>query len=71
MSTFVQEQMFNPGEELRRRGTEGTRHLPTNWRDPQAPDTAIAFNPRVKQLERLMAFDISDECGQLPCKMDE
>jgi len=38
---------------------------------PQSPDTPIAFDPRVKQLERLMAFDISDECGQLPCDMDE
>ncbi len=38
---------------------------------PQAPDTPIAFDPRVKQLERLMAFDISDECGQLPCDIDE
>ena len=38
---------------------------------PQVPDTPIACDPRAKQLERLMSFDISDECGLLPNDKDE
>ncbi|KZR89926.1 hypothetical protein [Synechococcus sp. MIT S9508] len=37
----------------------------------QAPETPIAFDPRVEQLERLMAMDLSDECDQIPCDIDE
>ena len=38
---------------------------------PQAPDTPIAFDPRVEQLEQLMAMDIPGECGQTPCDINE
>ena len=71
MSTLVQEQMFNPGEADRRRGSEGTRHLSKKLASPTSTRYPDCICPRVKQLEQLMAFDISDECGQLACDMDE
>ena len=59
---------------MKHSGDEGLKELGTCSKigeTAQAPDTPIAFDHRVKQLERLTAFDISDECGQLPCDMDE
>ena len=59
---------------MKHSGDEALKSLgtcPKIGETPQAPDTPTAFAPRVKQLERLMAFDISDECGELPCNIDE
>ena len=57
---------YSGDEALKALGT-----CPKNWRDPPSTRYTDCICPRVKQLEQLMAFDISDECGQLACDMDE